>query len=64
MGDAVAGFRPHTAGNTSQAAFHSLELDKSLRAEKFDWCSFERDVKRYARKARNSTWKSEPISEA
>ena len=48
VGDAVAGFRPHTAGSTSQAAFHALELDKYLRAEKFDWRSFERDVKRYA----------------
>lgn len=48
VGDAVAGFRPHTAASTSQAAFHALELDKYLRADKIDWMSFERDVKRYA----------------
>ncbi len=48
LGDAVAGCRPHTVASTSQAAFHALELDKHLRAEEFDWISFERDVKRYA----------------
>ena len=48
VGDAVAGFRPHTAASTSQAAFHALELDKYLRAENFDWKGFEMDVKRYA----------------
>ena len=48
LGDAVAGFRPHTAASTSQAAFHALELDKYLRAEKSDWRSFEKDVQRYA----------------
>lgn len=28
VGDAVAGFRPHTAGSTGQAAWHSLLLDE------------------------------------
>jgi hypothetical protein len=48
MGDAVAGFRPHTAASTSQAAFHALLLDKYLRNNPVDWRSFEREVKRYA----------------
>ena len=48
LGDAVAGFRPHTAASTSQAAFHALLLDKYLRTETVDWKSYERDVKRYA----------------
>jgi 2-polyprenyl-6-methoxyphenol hydroxylase-like FAD-dependent oxidoreductase len=48
MGDAVAGFRPHTAGSTSQAAFHALLLFEYLRKEKQDWKAFEREVKRWA----------------
>ncbi len=31
VGDAVAGFRPHTAASTSQAAYHALLLDGNLR---------------------------------
>jgi hypothetical protein len=33
VGDAVAGFRPHTAASTSQAAFHALLLDRMLQGE-------------------------------
>jgi len=28
VGDAVAGFRPHTAASTSQAAFHAMRLPR------------------------------------
>lgn len=31
VGDAVAGFRPHTAASTSQAARHALLLDEMMR---------------------------------
>ncbi|MCJ1436597.1 hypothetical protein MMC27_005977 [Xylographa pallens] len=33
IGDAVAGFRPHTAASTSQAAFDALMLDELMRGE-------------------------------
>jgi len=33
VGDAVAGFRPHTAASTSQAAYHALLLDQKMREE-------------------------------
>lgn len=33
VGDAVAGFRPHTAASTSQAAFHALLLDQMLKEQ-------------------------------
>lgn len=36
MGDAVAGFRPHTAASTSPAAFHAVQLDKYLRHDSVD----------------------------
>lgn len=60
VGDALAGFRPHTAGSTSQAAFHALELYEYLRrAEReggegdggeVDWRGFENVVLEYAKK--------------
>lgn len=31
VGDAVAGFRPHTAASTSQAALHAILLDRVMR---------------------------------
>ena len=31
VGDALAGFRPHTAGATSQAAFHGLQLSTQMK---------------------------------
>jgi 2-polyprenyl-6-methoxyphenol hydroxylase-like FAD-dependent oxidoreductase len=34
VGDAVAGFRPHTAASTSQAAFHALRLPDVLAGER------------------------------
>jgi 2-polyprenyl-6-methoxyphenol hydroxylase-like FAD-dependent oxidoreductase len=33
VGDAVAGFRPHTAASTSQAAYHALLLEQNLNGE-------------------------------
>lgn len=33
IGDAVAGFRPHTASSTSQAAFDAEKLSELLRGE-------------------------------
>jgi 2-polyprenyl-6-methoxyphenol hydroxylase-like FAD-dependent oxidoreductase len=33
VGDALAGFRPHTAASTAQAAMHALLLDKVIRRE-------------------------------
>jgi 2-polyprenyl-6-methoxyphenol hydroxylase-like FAD-dependent oxidoreductase len=33
VGDAVAGFRPHTAASTNQAAYHALLLEKVMRDE-------------------------------
>ena len=48
VGDAVAGFRPHTAASTNQAAFHALRLNDYLRREKVDWKAFEREVRQFA----------------
>ncbi|KAG4432276.1 hypothetical protein IFR05_012243 [Cadophora sp. M221] len=33
MGDAIAGFRPHTAASTSQAAYDALLLEEKMRGE-------------------------------
>jgi 2-polyprenyl-6-methoxyphenol hydroxylase-like FAD-dependent oxidoreductase len=33
VGDAVAGFRPHAAASTSQAAYDALLLDQKIRGE-------------------------------
>ncbi|KUJ06553.1 FAD/NAD(P)-binding domain-containing protein [Mollisia scopiformis] len=33
VGDAVAGFRPHTAASTSQAAYHALLLEGKMKGE-------------------------------
>jgi 2-polyprenyl-6-methoxyphenol hydroxylase-like FAD-dependent oxidoreductase len=33
MGDALAGFRPHTAASTSQAAYDALLLEEMMRGE-------------------------------
>ena len=48
VGDALAGFRPHTAASTSQAAFHALLLNQYLRSDEIDWDGFERRVLEYA----------------
>lgn len=53
MGDALAGFRPHTAGSTSQAAFHALKLYEYLSKAgdkgEVDWRGFESEVLEYAK---------------
>ena len=48
IGDAVCGFRPHTAASTSQAAFDAQKLDDLLRGEiiREQW---ETDTMEYAR---------------
>ena len=48
IGDAVAGFRPHTAASTSQAAFDALRLEEMMRGEmcREEW---ERETMEYAR---------------
>jgi hypothetical protein len=40
VGDAVAGFRPHTAASTSQAAYHATLLDRVMRKE-MEWEDLE-----------------------
>ena len=47
VGDALAGFRPHTAASTSQAAFHALMLERVFKGE-IDWAPFEKDVLDFA----------------
>lgn len=47
IGDALAGFRPHTAASTSQAAFHALMLDKVFRQE-ISWSEYEQQVLEFA----------------
>jgi len=44
-GDALAGFRPHTAASTSQAAFHALtweDVQGEGEAKAVDWSEYER----------------------
>jgi 2-polyprenyl-6-methoxyphenol hydroxylase-like FAD-dependent oxidoreductase len=48
LGDALAGFRPHTAASTSQAAFHALTLNQYLQQDDFNWRGFEMDILEYA----------------
>jgi 2-polyprenyl-6-methoxyphenol hydroxylase-like FAD-dependent oxidoreductase len=43
IGDALAGFRPHTAASTSQAAYHALMLDKVFRSQ-LTWEESEEEV--------------------
>ncbi len=47
IGDAVAGFRPHTAASTSQAAFDALKLEELMRGE-IDRDRWERETTEYA----------------
>lgn len=49
VGDAVAGFRPHTAASTSQAAFHGLLLDKAMKGE-IGWKEMKATMVEYARR--------------
>ncbi|KAJ9646915.1 hypothetical protein H2204_000607 [Knufia peltigerae] len=47
VGDALAGFRPHTAASTSQAAFHALMLEKVF-GEEIDWDEYDEQVLNFA----------------
>lgn len=48
VGDAVAGFRPHTAASTSQAAYHALLLEKDMKGE-ISWQEMVDEMMEYAR---------------
>ena len=48
VGDAVAGFRPHTAASTNQAAYHALLLEKMM-SGKIDLAEESEAVMEYAR---------------
>lgn len=48
VGDALSGFRPHTAASTSQAAYHALLLDKVFKGE-MGWEEYERRVLQHAK---------------
>lgn len=47
VGDSLAGFRPHTAASTGQAALHALLLDRVFKGE-LDWKDYERHVMQHA----------------
>jgi 2-polyprenyl-6-methoxyphenol hydroxylase-like FAD-dependent oxidoreductase len=47
LGDALAGFRPHTAASTSQAAFDALHLQQAF-GGKISWNEYEDLVLEYA----------------
>jgi len=47
VGDALSGFRPHTAASTSQAAFHALYLEGVFRGQ-LTWDEYEKDVLDFA----------------
>ena len=47
VGDALAGFRPHTAASTSQAAFHALKLEQVFR-EALNWNDYQNVVFEFA----------------
>ncbi len=48
IGDALAGFRPHTAASTSQAAFDALKLEEMIRGET-SLDRWEKETMEYAR---------------
>ncbi|KAI9820438.1 MAG: hypothetical protein M1832_003771 [Thelocarpon impressellum] len=48
LGDALAGFRPHTAASTSQAALHALLLANVMGGE-MSWAEYEGKVLDFAR---------------
>jgi len=48
VGDALAGFRPHTAASTSQAALHALLLEKVI-ARQIELSEWERRTEEWAR---------------
>jgi hypothetical protein len=47
VGDALSGFRPHTAASTSQAAFHALLLEQAFRGQ-MSWDEYEKEVLEFA----------------
>lgn len=49
IGDAVAGFRPHTAASTSQAAFDAQKLDELMKGE-IKLAQWEEETMEYARR--------------
>jgi len=53
VGDAVAGFRPHTAASTTQAAYHALLLERVSKGE-MSWDGWQDEVMSYARKMQRS----------
>jgi len=53
VGDAVAGFRPHTAASTSQAAYHALLLEKVFKND-MSWGEWQDEVLNYARRMQKS----------
>jgi 2-polyprenyl-6-methoxyphenol hydroxylase-like FAD-dependent oxidoreductase len=48
LGDALAGFRPHTAASTSQAAFDALRLEEVF-AGRLSWDDYHQEVMSFAR---------------
>ena len=48
VGDALSGFRPHTAASTSQAAFHALQLESVFQGW-LSWEEYEERVLDFAR---------------
>ena len=48
VGDALSGFRPHTAASTSQAAFHALLLEQAFGGQ-MTWDEYETEVLEFAR---------------
>jgi hypothetical protein len=48
VGDALAGFRPHTAASTSQAALHALLLEEAM-AGRMELSEWERRTEEWAR---------------
>jgi hypothetical protein len=48
VGDALSGFRPHTAASTSQGAFHALQLEDVFLG-KLSWDEYEARVLDFAR---------------
>jgi len=47
VGDAVAGFRPHTAASTTQAARHALGIEEVMKGN-MSWDEWQQDTLRYA----------------
>lgn len=48
IGDALSGFRPHTAASTNQAALHALLLEKVFKGE-MEWDEYEEKFMQHAK---------------